>query len=879
MRNIIILLITFTLSANIIAQEELSFEEQFSNSDAYLFEENYETAYTELKKLYQMDKENELVNFKLGFCCLHVPDHLEEAPGYLEKATQNTAPFVDDEDPTVRKAPIEAWYYLGKAYHRNYKLEKAIEAFNKFIDLMNEAEYNDILLEKQVRKEISEVEFAKSLMESPVELELYNLGEVVNSEYSDHSPVITADENTLIFTSKRRGSTGNFKLESGRHAGQYFEDIYISTREKNEWRKPIKMQGINTDGHEATIGLSPDGTELFIYRDDGGNGNIYISKKEGTLWSEPKGAGNLINTRADENHATLSPDKRTIIFTSNRKGGYGGWDLYKSSLLPTGEWGDVMNLGPNINTEYDEISPYFHPDGVTLFFSSNGHQTMGGFDVFFTNINEKGETDDVINLGYPVNTTGDDVFYTITADGKRAYYSSYKKGGYGYEDIYMIVLENGFRKQMGVATGIVTKADVKNSEDIEIIVTDALSGKDKGIFRPNTETGKYIMILPTDREYNVIYSAPGYETVEKTIKVSKDSRYDETFKAQELEIVELGTKYDIVRISFTPESHELSDEAKASLAQIPEKYNNKLIRFDNSGNTPIDKTKELRIFNTVDYLIKNGVDKSKIHDQAEQVKEGLEYVMIMFGETTEPQTEDIVADNQKIENKTKQIDNNAIKEKVTFRKMKIGFILFKYDNYSVPNYAYSDLNQLSAYLKRNKDAVIKISGYTDSKGTDKYNERLSFNRANSVKKYLIKKGVNKSNIILKKFGEKSPAGMNKTPKGTDNTKGRALNRRVTFEVLTQGKNEKLEVIPLNVKTVTRNEFKEEDYDKYIVEITSINASGASSNGDIDMLFEYCSGKDYRYFVLKQYENVAQDFLKTISKKGFKGKVHQIKDIL
>ncbi len=209
-------------------------------------------------------------------------------------------------------------------------------------------------------------------------MEITNLGDKVNSAYADYKPVLTADESQLIFTSRREGSTG----DAVNAEGKYFEDIYVSNFENGEWTVPKSIgPTINTDDHEATVGLSADGQQLYVYKFLEGSGDIYMSNLMGANWMEPQKMGSDINLKSWESHASISADSKYLFFTSDREGGYGGSDIYYCQRLPDGSWGLAINMGPMVNSSYDEDGGYMHPDGQNFFFSSKGHNTMGGYDI------------------------------------------------------------------------------------------------------------------------------------------------------------------------------------------------------------------------------------------------------------------------------------------------------------------------------------------------------------------------------------------------------------------------------------------------------------------------------------------------------------------
>jgi Tol biopolymer transport system component len=280
--------------------------------------------------------------------------------------------------------------------------------------------------------------FAKKLTEKSIKIKIEPFT-AINSVYSDYTPVLSADGTQFYFTSKRKGNTGGEKD----NFGEYYDDIYSSQYDLNKWSKPKKMGfKINTGNSEILGCISSDGNQFYFSRQMRETYDIYVSNlSKKNKWTVPQKLGQDINTKYNELYAFITSDGNTMLFASDKPGGYGGYDIYMSEKLATGEWGNPFNLGPEVNSQYDEICPMLMPDG-TLYFSSKGHETMGGFDIFMTTISEDGLWTKPENLGYPLNTAYDDINFIFTSpDGKKGFYSSAKTGGYGESDIYEFTFE------------------------------------------------------------------------------------------------------------------------------------------------------------------------------------------------------------------------------------------------------------------------------------------------------------------------------------------------------------------------------------------------------------------------------------------------------
>ena len=483
--------------------------------------------------LLAIDSTNALINYKVGRSYLLLNGEKNKAVPYLERAVANTSAKAKD-NYKGKEAPLDALFYLGRAYHLDFQFDNAIAAYRKY---MKDEKITD-------KERIAEIEWmiqcclnGKMIVDSPISATTENLGENINSVYDEYSAVVDATESMLIFTSRRPTSTGGLlDLDD-----KYFEDIFVSQKQEDgSWGKPASIGlKINTEGHEATIGLSADGQELYIYRDDFGDGNIYVCDFKGSNWSEPRLLNDNVNSPFRETHASVSADGQTLYYTSD-KAGEGGMDIFRSKRLPTGEWAVSENLGEVVNTKYDEEAPFIHPDGKTLFFSSKGHSSMGGYDIFFS-IEENGKWSTPMNVGFPMNTADDEYFFVMSADGKRAYYSSSNGGGLGGKDIFLVRLDTDRDVPLTVYKGeIVPNAEGKRPEGVTVRITDNETGELFGIYRPQSDNGKFVLILHPGGNYNIAYEADGYLFKSEKLFVPENTAYFEINRAIQLKPIDLN---------------------------------------------------------------------------------------------------------------------------------------------------------------------------------------------------------------------------------------------------------------------------------------------------------------------------------------------------
>ncbi|ABG59965.1 OmpA family protein [Cytophaga hutchinsonii] len=406
---------------NIVFAQAQNEKKYIKEGDAAAASGDSKTALNQYLQAYKLNQTNASLNYKIGVQYLK-SEYPHKCLSYFESAYKL--------DPKVDK---DILFNLGVAYQENHRFDEAADYFTKYRATLDPS--NPFL--KKIDRRLYECANGKEFMEKPVDVKIQSVSSVVNSPYSDFAPVISADEKVMIFTSRRPGSTGGSFDENG----QYYEDIYISKKIAGQWGAPQNIgSNINTEFHDASIALSADGSELFIYKDDNAGDIYYCKQRADGSWSKPLPIEGSVNSRTyRENAAAVSPDGNTLFFASNREGGYGKLDLYMVKMNDKGFWGKPINLGPTINTEVDDESPFMDFDGMTLYFSSRAHKGMGGLDIFKTYYDStKGDWTEPINMGYPINSADDDINFVLSGDGGHGYYASAKDDGVGEKDIYMI---------------------------------------------------------------------------------------------------------------------------------------------------------------------------------------------------------------------------------------------------------------------------------------------------------------------------------------------------------------------------------------------------------------------------------------------------------
>lgn len=438
----------------------------------------------------------EFIQYSYAKCAIFRSDKHEDAYKYLS-AIYAKNKKVDEID-----------YDLAKAAHYSNKLDEALTAVNNYLGKRKLRPENRAKAEILKRYILN----AQYFEATPTAAKVSNAGDI-NSEGEEYVPAITADESTLIFTYSGAKSTGGLMndLSEPDPLGVYHEDIFRSDRENGTFKTAAPLANLNTKANDAAVSLSNDGSVLYIFRDNtDDHGDLYESRMTDSTYSSPVKLRGLVNSYSWDGHCSLSPDGKILYFSSERGGGYGGKDIYKASLLADSTWGNIVNLGDSVNTIYDEDAPFIHPDGITLYFSSKGRNSMGDYDVFRSTMNPADSSfKKTENLGYPINSTGDDIYFVICANNKTAYYSSGRSSGKGLKDIYTI--EPNFttvKPALYLVKGHVTL----DNAPVASAITVEMTSKNGAVYKTlvsNSATGAYLVSLPAGANYKLTYALPG----------------------------------------------------------------------------------------------------------------------------------------------------------------------------------------------------------------------------------------------------------------------------------------------------------------------------------------------------------------------------------
>ena len=603
-----------------------------ANGDKFYGKKDYKNALATYLAAQEINPDDAYLNFKIGLTYLY-SETKSKAASYIDKAYRLNPAVNPDID-----------YHLGIAFQNTNSFKLAIEHFERFKKKRSN-------LASIADEKIAECQVADSLSQNELNVIIENLGEGVNTPYNDYSPIISADGNTLIFTSNRTDDPARAKANAN------FEDIFVSYKNANKWSvpKPIS-KNINIKYNDAAASLSPDGKTLFLYYEEG-EGDIYTSTRNGEEWSEAKPLNKNINTALFwETCASVTPDGKKLFFASNRPGGIGELDIYMSQLDAKGDWGKAVNLGAIINTPNNEDSPFIHHDGTTLYFSSDGHPRLGNSDIFVSEfVNNKWKKPE--NMGYPLNSWEYDGFFTLSPDKKRGYFSTAKEGGLGDADIYSITfLEPKYKPKPKPVVAKVEAQKVKQEipkaeefvdPEIEIHkiakVVTLLKGKvidernaaplsavislvdnttNKVITKLNSNptTGEFELVIPHGGNYGVATEKVGYLFNSINFNLPQFAEYQEIDTHIIMVKAEIGSKVVLRNVFFDIGKSDLKPESIAEVENIREL----LVRdshlrvqinghTDNSGNATSNKALSLkRASSVVNYLVQHGIDAVRL---------------------------------------------------------------------------------------------------------------------------------------------------------------------------------------------------------------------------------------------------------------------------
>jgi outer membrane protein OmpA-like peptidoglycan-associated protein len=691
-----------------------------------------------------------MVHYKLALCYSEADatdDKLKAIPHFEKVLSSELKQFHDQVN-----------YKLGELYLWDGQLDKAESTLTSYRKTIK----SDQKMIRQIDKTLAMVQNARKYIGQPREVTVRNLSSTINSNLTEYNPVVSADQGIMAFT-KLRPNDGKTRTTD-----KFIEEVFYSTNHSGAWSEPILID-IASEYNVGTAGLSADGQHMLIFiGGPEGTGDLYMIDKRGDSWTKPAPLGPSINSKYLETTGSMTPDGKTIYFASNRPQGFGGLDIYVSHKNDKGEWGPAENLGPTVNSADNEDAPFIHPDKWTLFFTSDGHSTMGGRDIFLTRLFNN-EWTAPENLGYPVNTTLDDNYFTLSADGRLGFFASDRKGGFGGQDIYSIDMpEEESNIPLTMIKGRILNSETGKPMPTTIYMVDNSSGKKLDfVYQPDPITGDYLIILPPSGHYDMIIESEGFLPYTLNINVPGQTYFYELYQQIALEEIR---QFDVVvgqRVEVRNAFYDTHEEAVADLRK--------------SREARMVQTGEVDVFELMNDLIAAGDEKA------------IDYLLeLIMAENTidevdfreDPRVEVAIrnyyydeSDESKFEQKVVEgktifsLPSMEVTEVAALQRENAGnpasydvallkrttTIYFDLDKSDLASSYHTDLDRLLQILEKHSDLGVEISGYASPEGNESYNRQLSNNRAISVLDYFNHKGVVRRRIIAKGYGATSTA--------------------------------------------------------------------------------------------------------------------------
>lgn len=630
MKYIAISILSFFIM-NVAFAQTASHKQKLQDAEYFFLNEDYEQAMLLFKEIVKEDPSNANANYKIGLCYQRLPFEAGRSIPYLKKSITDLTKSYVEGSVTEKKAPIHAMYSLAFAYHTNKYYSEALDLYQRYMDTLAASDkFYRSVAERQMQSCINAQEIARN----PVPVEIFNIGNIINTGHDEYNPCPTADGKHLFFTRVEEHRIVTKKGDDDA-VTRVYKIMYSQYLGNDRWSKPEDISAqLKTKNVCNTVSINHDGTFLILFKntwENGGmidfaSGTLYYSTRKSIddTWSPIKKFNRHINSIGNETHAMLSPDGEKLYVTSDRKGGYGGLDIYVSKKVK-GDWGPLQNLGPIINTPYDEQTPIISEDGKTLYFSSEGHFNMGGLDIFKTSILSDGSWAEPTNIGAPINSPENNAYFFPVLNGKQAFYALARHEGYftfGASDIYQLeFLENIDAHSVPITLqGMVLFDDDRPSDITTQVAIVNLKTKDTvQLISPN-ERGEYTTKVSAG-EYKIAFTREGYNDTEKQIIIAPTT-VEKTVNINTLmyPLAVNSKKYYVIRnIYFDLDSYELNKDAEVEANKLltimidnPSLYIEVMGHTDSYGTEAYNqKLSGQRSRTVIEFLIKKGVEPER----------------------------------------------------------------------------------------------------------------------------------------------------------------------------------------------------------------------------------------------------------------------------
>jgi outer membrane protein OmpA-like peptidoglycan-associated protein len=724
------------------------------------------------------------VECNIGICILS-SRHKAKSLSYFLKARKNGYNLND------------IYFYLGRAFHYNYQFDSSKKAYQEYLRLIEIDSTNELATPKEIKRRIEICDNANQQIEDSLFVSIENIGPNINTNYDEYVPIVAADEKLIYFTSRRPTEFNDNLYKDGKH----YEDIHHARKDSTgKWELAVAAEyPLNLPDHDACIGISSDSKTLFLFRalkENPALGNIYESKMINNKWSEPTKLGSNINsTRGWESSITISGDSKRLYFSSDRPGGYGGFDIWFCDLLPNNTWGVPKNLGPEINTKYNEDCPFIHFDNITLFFSSDGHNTMGGYDVFSSvYFSDKDKWTKPINIGYPINTVDDDMYFIYSSDGSKGYMSSsMRKDTKGGTDIYVIHRPYHSHRLLTL------RGKLMNSENeaplgAKITVTDMATNEVIGIFEADSITGKYLIQLEKGKNYSMQFESEDMLLGSENININDPEAIFAEKKSFVLKPIKKGQTIALKNIFFDYNNYDLKEESNNELNKLItflKKNPNIKIQIHGYSDTVGHELYNLRLSkkraNEVrNHLVSNGIEGNKIRIQGfgeAKSKLGDSLQASRYTEFEVFDVDTLTAEKKLLLTKADSVNSDDVLIEGIFDEKKIGtlakqYSLFNYnDGLELNEFSKKQMEHIIAIMKRIPKMKLNVIGNLELAGKEYNNKALYDLRVKTVIDYFASQGIFPERMVETEF---VPTKKPKQPK-LDKTKDDG--RSVKFSLL------------------------------------------------------------------------------------------------
>lgn len=690
-------------------------------------------------KLLTFQPESPNYNYRKGFLILEMRKDYTAALPYLRKAISDIKPHFDAYNTNEHSAPADAYFHLATCYHLSNQIDLASEMYNKFLENTNPK--SSLIPQTNIR--LAQCEVAKKSIANPVDVSLKNLGDAINSQFPDYSPVVSLDGSALYYTSRRPWEGKQTEDFRDPALNQYPEDVYASYMDYDSvWTEAIRLDFCQPKRNEATVAVSADERRIYLYEDSTGSGDIYYTDfysqkfNDISMLNEPG-----LNTPYWETHCFMNRDQTEMYFSSDRPGGIGGRDLYYCKRSDNGQWSEPVNMGTDINSPQDEDSPFLSVDGKHLYFASNDTRSMGGFDIFLCERKSDGTWNSPKNMGHPFNSTNDDIFYTTTIDGLRGYLTSFRLDGHGEKDIYEI--KNDFLgvKSVAVLKGLIrTRDNTPLPEDfavsMELTCSDCEDNVVKRVIYPRLRDGIFITDLKPCSTYELTYvnDADDINMYKNSFKTACTDTFQEIFKEV---ILDKNKKTIIPAMKYTLDGIVAAKTNSAPISgakvEVTDPRTNKVIETattDSNGSFTLTLLKDKFYGDTLDYHVKvsadnylaNTIDLSIVLGDEENIH--LKYL----------------------------IDISSVGADLA-SMFDIKPIYFDFDKSNLRPDAKVELDKIVKIMNNNPTLEIEYGSHTDCRGTAAYNMALSDRRAKASAAYIKARISNPRRMHGKGYGE------------------------------------------------------------------------------------------------------------------------------